>query len=223
MLPLCHCGPFDHNRGNYKSTPQTMEGGGLFSSPSVKSNQIGGVKEILTNGQTKVTPSGVDNAMIGTSVNTNIGNQGFCVTPRNNNNKKSGLISEVTNKCEAMQSSDINPLCSKHNEHVYGDRKQDLAFIFDVNGLDDDKFTNIVGNVFGKHGVFKTVHEYGPYFSLWRQQSRFDFGFIPLFTFIWPDHNKQAEPIHCPIKIHNLVKQSGVYNFLGAESLYKLS
>ena len=96
-----------------------------------------------------------------------------------------------------------------------GAQKLDLAFIFDANGLDDDKFTNIVGNVFGKQQILKADHEYSPYFSLWRQQSRFDFGFIPLSMFLLPDHKNQAEPIHSPIKIHNLVKQSGVYNFEG--------
>ena len=69
--------------------------------------------------------------------------------------------------------------------------------------------------MFGKQQVFKADQEYSPYFSLWRQQSCFDFGFIPLSTFILPNHNKQADPVHCPIKIHNLVKQSGVYNFWG--------
>ena len=196
-----------------ESRPVTMQSGGLFSSPNVKNNQIESVKENLTSGQSKVTTSKVDNPITEVSLNNTMGEQRSRVTPRCCNSKHFPPKSKVTQECGTGQSVNVTPLCTKNNESVGRDHSR--ALLYDINGFDDDKFANIVGNMFGKQQAFKTDHDYGPYFSLWRQQSRFDFGFIPLSTFIFPRHSKQAEPIYCPIKIHNLVKQSGVYNFLG--------
>ena len=201
-----------------------MESGGLFSSPSIVNNQVDNVIQTLTSGQANVTPLTDDNSCSNKSRPKTMVSGGLFASPGVENNLVEGVNDMLTsgqakvtppevNNVGVIQKSDINPLCNKNNEHVA--RGQDMALFFDINGLDDDKFTHIVGNMFSKQQVFKTDHDYGPCFSLWRQQSRFDFGFIPLSTFILGDQCKQAEPIHCPIKIHNLVKQSGVYNFLG--------
>ena len=203
-----------HNRCDNELKPETMVVGGLFSPASVNSNEVKGVKGGLTSGQEKVAPLGWDNE-ITTSDNTNIAKQGLCFTPESGNGKQCKLTSEVTHKAMAIQNPSITLPCNKNKEHKLGGQTQDLALLYDVNGLDDDKFTNIVGNVFENQQALKVNNDYGPYFSLWRQQSRFDFGFIPLSSFILADHTEQTQPIQSPIKIHNLVKESGVYNFWG--------
>ena len=169
-----------HNRCYNEVRPKTMAVGGLFSSPSVNSNEVKGVNGILTSGQEKVAPLGLDNE-ITTSDNTYIAKWGYCFTPENDNGKQCQLTSEVTHKGMAIQSPSITPPCSKNNEYKGGGQTQDLALLYDVNGLDDDKFTSIVGNVFDNQQALKVENEYGPYFSLWCQQSRFDFG---LYTFV---------------------------------------
>ena len=202
-----------HNRCDNEVSPKTMAVGGLFSSPSVNTNEVKSVKGCLTSGQEKVAPLGRNNKVIA-SDNTNIAKQGSCFTPENGNGKQCQLTSEVTHKRVAIQSPSITP-CGKNNKHKGDGKTKDLALLYDINGLDDDKFTSIVGNVLGHQQALKVDNDYGPYFSLWCQQSRFDFGFIPLSSFILANRTDQAQPMQCPIKIHNLVKQSGVYNFLG--------
>ena len=54
-------------------------------------------------------------------------------------------------------------------------------------------------------------------FEQWRQQTDFDFGFIPLSEFIMPvDNNVMSQVVECPIKQHLMINKTHVPNFLGA-------
>ena len=90
------------------------------------------------------------------------------------------------------------------------------ALLFDINGLDDDKFVNTMFN--------KTVNEITKHqaelscqnYAMWKQQSKFDFGFVPLPDFIIvPKHEGLNIEVADPVELHKLVKNSGTYNFLG--------
>ena len=55
-----------------------------------------------------------------------------------------------------------------------------------------------------------------PVCSQWREQSKFDFGFIPLSDFILPQNNIQNNrTVACSVALHNEIKHSGQYNYLG--------
>ena len=128
--------------------------------------------------------------------------------------KKHLATSIATQKSGGDQDSNILTPNRINDKNKSMGQACDLALLYDLNGL-DDKFTNIVVSVFHNKIDMNLDSEYCPNFRLWREQSRFDFGFIPLSDFILPKNTKQAEPIQCPIQTHDLVKQSGVYNFLG--------
>ena len=168
----------------------------------------------MTSGQQSFTPPRVDNTSINVA-NTNLSiNKDYCPTTCEANDKQHLAISKVIQKSGVGQDSNILTTNQMNDKNNSMGQVCDLALLYDVNGL-DYKFTNIVGSVFHNKIDMNLANEYGPNFSLWREQSHFDFGFILLSAFTMPENTKQAEPIQCPIQIHNLVKRSGVYNFLG--------
>ena len=203
-----------NNRTSNRVESLSKEGGALFSSPDTGNSEVTSVDEGLTSGQQSFTPQRVHNTSTNVA-NTNLSsNKDYCPTTCQESDKHYSAISKVIEKREVDQDSNIlspNQMNDKNNSMGQG---CDLALLYDVNGL-NDKFTNIVGSVFHNKIDMKRGNEYGPNFSLWREQSRFDFGFIPLSDFTMPENTKQAKSIQCPIQIHNLVKRSGVYNFLG--------
>ena len=140
---------------------------GLFSSPSANIDAMQYVNNILTSGQQKVTPVGVDNAVTVGSNNSTMVDQKRSFTPKGGNDKECISISEGTHKSGAMQSFNTNAVCKVNDKNDSLGQDQDLTLLYDVNGFDDDKFTNIVGNVFGNQNDMKLDREYGPYFSLW--------------------------------------------------------
>ena len=90
------------------------------------------------------------------------------------------------------------------------------VLIYDINGSDEDKFVNTIFNK-GLNEITKRQAELScQNYALWKQQSRFDFGLVPLSDFISvPKHEGLNIGITHPSELHKLVKASGTYNFLG--------
>ena len=53
-------------------------------------------------------------------------------------------------------------------------------------------------------------------FKKWRDQTDFDFGFVPLSDFLLSDSRDQSLRFESPVEQHNAVRCPGVPNFLGA-------
>ena len=54
------------------------------------------------------------------------------------------------------------------------------------------------------------------YFKKWKEQSKYNFGFVPLADLVLPmSSNASYQKVDNPVELHNLVKASGTYNFLG--------
>ena len=52
-------------------------------------------------------------------------------------------------------------------------------------------------------------------FKLWRSQSKYNFGFVPLSDLVMPDSTHMGQKIDCPIQQHFHVKSANLPNFLG--------
>ena len=90
------------------------------------------------------------------------------------------------------------------------------ALIFDINGLDDDKFVNTILNKSFNDIAKQQAELCCRNYSLWKQQSRLDFGFVPLSDFISvPECESSNTYVSDPVELHKLVKARGMYNFLG--------
>ena len=90
------------------------------------------------------------------------------------------------------------------------------ALLFDMNGIDEDKFVN---TMFSKH-VNRQLRCKGKIncddYRKWKCQTAFDFGFTPLGDFINSDTTVQSEyTTEDPIELHKIIKSSGKYNYLG--------
>ena len=80
--------------------------------------------------------------------------------------------------------------------------------------MTDDKFLMSVLNGKNKRNVDNNF--VNQYFSDWRAQTEFDFGFVPLGDFVMPSELTQAvNTTEFPVEAHKYVKQSGKPNFLG--------
>ena len=92
---------------------------------------------------------------------------------------------------------------------------QNFAPLFDINEcLEGDKYLNTIVNKKLNKALNDNKHMACDIFRLWRAQSEFDFGFIPLSDFILPSDESISEYVSCPIECHRKVKASGNMNFL---------
>ena len=91
----------------------------------------------------------------------------------------------------------------------------ETRLLYDVNAYKDDKFVNSI--IYGDtYKADKAVGE-GPTYSLCKQQSSHNFGFIPLTEPILPETSvSSSDTIQCPIELHKMVKKFNKPNFLGA-------
>ena len=90
------------------------------------------------------------------------------------------------------------------------------ALLFDINGIDEDKFAN---TMFSKH-VNRQLRCQAEIncdnYKNWKCQTAFDFGFTPLGEFVSANSTFQSNyTIDDPIELHKIVKSSGKYNYLG--------
>ena len=100
------------------------------------------------------------------------------------------------------------------SEWVVNDNEK--ALLYDTKGLDEDKFVHTVFNKRLNEVAKRQAELYCHSYRLWKQQSKFDFGFVPLSDFIQiPVRESFKTDIVEPSVLHKLIKASGTYNFLG--------
>ena len=94
--------------------------------------------------------------------------------------------------------------------------EKNQALLFDINGLDEGKFVN---TMFSKHlnrQMRLDAQINCDNYKMWKCQTSFDFGFIPLGEFITPSPNVQSNSMTSDrIDLHKIIKASGTYNYLG--------
>ena len=89
-----------------------------------------------------------------------------------------------------------------------------MALLYDVSANWDEKYLNTdlpksVADIHKNRTPCKLFNE-------WRDQSNFDFGFIPLSHFIMPENVDYVAPtVRCPFKLYEMVKDSGQLNYIG--------
>ena len=122
------------------------------------------------------------------------------------NKQASGKVHNVSIHNNNTNDGSVDPKVSSESQY---------KLLFDINQQGtDDKFLMAVLN--GKNERKIHTNVVSQYFSNWRAQTEFDFGFVPLGDFVMPDELTQVgDIIECPIEAHKYVKQSGKPNFLG--------
>ena len=121
------------------------------------------------------------------------------------NKQASGKVHNVSIHNNNTNDGSVDPKVSSESQY---------KLLFDINQQGtDDKFLMAVLN--GKNERKIHTNVVSQYFSNWRAQTEFDFGFVPLGDFVMPDELTQVgDIIECPIEAHKYVKQSGKPNFL---------
>ena len=91
----------------------------------------------------------------------------------------------------------------------------DTVKLFGINNQSsDDKFITAVMQNNGWRKQIPWLTKNCPTFSQWRDQTDFDFGFIPLAEFLLPhDKNIDYDGPTCPIQQHWAVKEKGGAEF----------
>ena len=90
------------------------------------------------------------------------------------------------------------------------------ALLFDINGIDEDKFVNIMfakrlNRQLRRHAELNCDN-----YKKWKCQTSFDFGITPLGEFVSSDTSVQSKNVtDDPINLHRIIKNSGTYNYLG--------
>ena len=91
-----------------------------------------------------------------------------------------------------------------------------MVKVFDINNANDDKYLN---TLLSKQ-VIKKIQgsEYAQCeaFKKWRNQTDFDFGFVPLSDFTLPRCDSPGPGFESPIDQHYMASRHGVPNFLGS-------
>ena len=146
-----------------------------------------------------------------------------------NGNKSTQVISEPDkdNVCDESSShntsaSNIKSTCDTNGSHCISGKKapnplRDLQFtgIFDTNNVASDKYINMLCRGVHKLNKMQNIKECSVSVK-WKQQTDFDFGFVPQSDFIMPEQNNvTTNAVDCPIAQHFIVKQTQVPNFLG--------
>ena len=93
---------------------------------------------------------------------------------------------------------------------------RDMVKIFDI--ASDDKYLNTLLSKQVIKRVLANGNMQCEVFKKWRDQTDFDFGFVPLSNFLLPDSKDQGLRFESPIEQHYAVRCQGVPNFLGARS-----
>ena len=106
-------------------------------------------------------------------------------------------------RCENVIDKGVNSVDTSHK----------TIPLYDIKWSSDDKFVNTLLTKTSKIPLDDIQVQ--QLLEKWRQQSDFDFGFVPVSQFIIPDdHVKDGSRIECPIQMHKTIKASGAPNFL---------
>ena len=141
-------------------------------------------------------------------------------TSENVDGSVSSTSSVVVNENNEHMSADSNPVAQNGaNNQV----NSDDILLYDINGLHEDKFAHSLFFKQTRHHALNSTVENCGYFKKWKEQRKYNFGFVPLGDFILPmSANASHQKVDNPVDLHNLVKGSGTYNFLGCRIPIKL-
>ena len=128
---------------------------------------------------------------------------------------RSKLMSEENQKHGVKKQSRIMNMCSgKANERTSntGKKKYDKIFLTET----CDKY-DLELCFKPKHRSKIQQAKANPTFQKWDYQTKGKFGFIPLGNLVLPNSDDRNSPMKDIIALHNIVKQSGSHNFIGAQ------
>ena len=123
-------------------------------------------------------------------------------------------LSDGVNTPQTMQCDVVNG----HQGVASNDAQNTCVLLYDVNAGHTDFSIELCNTLlkdgWKKHTLYLDAHCLD--FSLWRKQSDFQFGFVPLTNLIIPDNGDHfGDKVHHPIEQHTRVKSTGIPNFLG--------
>ena len=124
-----------------------------------------------------------------------------------NNNKPVKTCHEVENR-----PSTVNSSISVNQDHY--------TLLYDVNADQGELNWELCNTLWFKNGwkkCKKYLDSHFPDFSLWRKQTDYQFGFVPLSNLVLPENiGHIGDKVRDPIERHFWVKATGIPNFLGA-------
>ena len=85
--------------------------------------------------------------------------------------------------------------------------------IYDT-GVSNDKYVNTVLHKNCATKFLQHDEKHCEVFNLWKSQSKYDFGFVPLSDLIMPESSLSGNKIDCPIQQHFHVRASSLSNFM---------
>ena len=114
--------------------------------------------------------------------------------------------------CSKKAEADIENRKNVENAAKVGSEKIKL---YDINGLEDKYINSIL--IRPCHDIENVANCNAKSYKMWKIQTDFEFGFIPLGEFRLSDSTEvHVISDYCPIKAHNIVKSFHKPNYLGA-------
>ena len=136
-----------------------------------------------------------------------------------NENITVGTGSQIDNCVDCQQSSvENNVFCARQGGDTF-DNTTDKVLLYDVNSHCCDENFELSNAMLLKDGWKKHVpylEKYCRDFSLWKSQTDYTFGFVPLNNLVLPDSPGHiGDEVVDPVAQHLRIKSSGAPNFLG--------
>ena len=126
------------------------------------------------------------------------------------------------NNCVGISDTDTNTYYHgndrKNQASIAGDNmlENQMVKVFDINAAGDDKFLNTLLSKQVVKKIKGDAYLQCDAFKKWREQTDFDFGFVPLSPLVLPEAKGQGPRFESPIDQHFMAKRHGVPNFLGS-------
>ena len=136
-----------------------------------------------------------------------------------NMNNPSALNKHLSDNDTTLQTTITSGKVNGHQDVVSNGIRSENVLIYDVNAGNTDFGIELCDTLlrdgWKKHVPYLDAHCLD--FSLWRKQSDFQFGFVPLSNLVLPDSvGHVGDKVNDPIEQHFRVKSTGIPNFLGA-------
>ena len=192
-----------------ESRTSLQNNGGLIN----KSHTLGSHNKALNCNQLTLADDIVTPKGVGSDCNSLLCGGGNMSEPSEVLNKH--LSDSVSTLQTTMKSGVVNA----HQGVASNDIKSSGVLLYDVNAGNTDFSIELCNTLLGD-GWRKHIPYLDAYcldFSLWRKQSEFQFGFVPLTNLVIPDSvGHIGDKVNDPIEQHFRVKSTGIPNFLGA-------
>ena len=137
----------------------------------------------------------------------------------NMNTKPLACNNHLSDNVTTLQTTMTSDLMDGHQRVASNDVDSENILIYDVNAgntdFDFELCNTLLKDGWKKHIPYLDAHCHD--FSLWRKQSEFQFGFVPLTNLVIPNSvGHVGDKVNDPIEQHFRVKSTGIPNFLGA-------